>query len=141
MTLSDEGPATAADELSVRNTIARVAQFADGLGSVDDYAELFTDDAVWLMPGHERRGRDDIRAGSAARRQAGQVGPGSASRHFVTSTVVSFPDADVAVASSYWMFFQETETSPRLDSVGHYLDTLHRTPSGWLVARREITIG
>ena len=65
----------AADEWAVRNTIARVALYADGLGSVDEYAALFTEDAEWLMPGAPRSGREDIRAGSAERRAAGGVGP------------------------------------------------------------------
>jgi uncharacterized protein (TIGR02246 family) len=131
----------AADEWAVRNTITRIAQYADGLGSVDEYAGLFTEDAEWLMPGAERHGRDDIRAGSAARREAGGVGPGSNTRHMVTSVAVDFPGPDEAVVDSYWIFLVDTLDNPRIQMLGHYHDTVRRTPDGWLLARREINYG
>lgn len=131
----------AADEWAVRNVIARLAQYADGLGSVDQYAELFTEDADWLMPGSPRRGREDIRTGSRERREAGGVGPGSNSRHVVASIAVEFSADDEAVADSYWMYFVDTDTVPRVTLMGHYHDTLRRTPDGWRMARREITFG
>jgi uncharacterized protein (TIGR02246 family) len=137
---SDPGQA-AADELAVRSLIVRLAQYADGLGSVDDYAELFTEDAEWLMPGSPRRGRDDIRAGSAQRRAEGGVGPGSASRHMITGTAMEFTSPDEAVADSYWMFIVNTDSQAELRLVGHYRDTALRTDVGWRLARREITFG
>ncbi len=140
----DEGRATAeqvADELAIRNLIVRVAQYADGLGSVDQYAELFTEDAAWLMPGSERHGRDDIRAGSAERRAAGGVGPGSNSRHVVTSVAVELTGPDDAEADSYWLYWVDTHESPRVQLMGHYHDAFRRTADGWKLARREISYG
>lgn len=131
----------AADEWAVRNTISRVALYADGLGSVDEYAALFTEDAVQLMPGAPRSGREDIRQGSHERRAAGGVGPGSNSRHMVSTVAVDFTGPDEAVVDSYFTYFVETDTAPRVQLVGHYHDTLRRTPEGWLMARREITLG
>jgi hypothetical protein len=131
----------AADEWAVRNTISRVAMYADGLGSVDEYAALFTEDAEQLMPGAPRTGRESIRAGSVERRAAGGVGPGSNSRHMISTMVVEFAGPDEAVADSYFTFVVETNETPRVQLVGHYHDTLRRTPEGWLMARREITLG
>jgi uncharacterized protein (TIGR02246 family) len=131
----------AADELAVRNVIARVALYADGLGSVDEYAELFTADAEWLMPGSPRRGRDQIRAGSAERRAAGGVGPGSHSRHVVSTVAVTHTGPDEAVADSYWVYYVDTDEAPRVQLLGHYHDAFRRTSDGWLLARREITFG
>ena len=65
----------AADEWAVRNVIVRLAQYADGLGSCEQYADLFTEDADWLMPNSPRHGRADILEGSLARRAEGNVGP------------------------------------------------------------------
>lgn len=73
----------AADEWEVRNVIVRLAQYADGLGSCEEYAALFAEDAEWLMPGAPRVGRADILEGSIARRAEGGIGPGSNSRHVV----------------------------------------------------------
>jgi 3-phenylpropionate/cinnamic acid dioxygenase small subunit len=137
---SDPGQ-SAADELAVRSLIVRLAQYADGLGSVDEYAELFTVDAEWLMPGSPRYGREDIRRGSAERRAEGGVGPGSNTRHMIAGTAMEFRSPDEAVADSYWMFFVSTNTRAELKLVGHYRDTAVRTSDGWRVARREITFG
>lgn len=131
----------AADEWEVRNVIVRLAQYADGLGSCEQYADLFTEDAAWLMPGAPRFGRADILAGSIARRAEGGVGPGSNSRHVVASTAVDFTDDDTAVADSYWLYFVETNEVPRLTLMGHYRDTLRRTAEGWRMARREVSFG
>ena len=137
---SDPGQA-AADELAVRSLIVRLAQFADGLGSVDEYAALFTEDAEWLMPGSPRSGREEIRAGSAERRAEGGVGPGSNSRHMIAGTAMSFTTPDEAIADSYWMYFVNTDTRAELKLVGHYRDTAVRTDAGWRMARREIAFG
>ena len=131
----------AADEWAVRNVIVRLAQYADGLGSCEQYAELFTEDAEWLMPNAPRHGRADILEGSLARRAEGTVGPGSNSRHVVASTAVEFSSDDEAVADSYWVYYVETNVAPRVTLVGHYRDTLQRTADGWKMARREITFG
>ena len=137
---SDPGQ-SAADELAVRSLIVRLAQYADGLGSVDQYAELFTEDAEWLMPGAPRHGREDIRRGSAERRAEGGVGPGSNSRHMIAGTAMEFVSPDEAIADSYWMYFVNTDTQAELKLVGHYRDTAVRTLAGWRIARREITFG
>lgn len=130
-----------ADELEIRNLVVRVAQYADGLGTVDDYVALFTEDAEWEMPGNPARGHDAIRAGSEARRASGQVGPGSRARHVVTGIAVDVDGGDEATAISYWMFYGDTDTEPTLRLLGTYHDTLRRTPDGWRLARREISVG
>jgi uncharacterized protein (TIGR02246 family) len=136
--VGDESRASA-DELAVRNVVARVALYADG-PDVDAYVDLFTPDAVWEMPGAPRRGHAEIRAGSEERRAAGQIGPGSNTRH-VISTVAVTVDGDQAVADSYWQFYVDTATAPRLQLMGTYHDELVRVAAEWKLANRQITIG
>lgn len=131
----------AADEWAVRNTISRLALYADGVGTVDQYAALFTEDAEWEMPGGPRKGRESIRQGSHERRAAGGVGPGSHTRHMITTVAVEFTGPDEAVSDSYFVFLVDTNETPRVQGVGYYHDTLRRTDEGWLMARREITFG
>jgi uncharacterized protein (TIGR02246 family) len=128
-----------ADELAVRNVIARLALFADG-PDVDAYVDLFAPDAVWEMPGAPRKGHAAIRAGSEERRAAGQIGPGSNTRHSV-STVVVTVDGDTAVADSYWQFWVDTATTPRIQLMGAYHDELVRMGDAWKLSRRQITVG
>ena len=128
-----------ADELAVRNLIAALSRTADG-EEVEAYLALFAPDAVWALPGGERRGHDQIRAGSVERRAQGQVGPGTATRHAVTTVVVAV-DGDRAAATSTWMFLVDTSTEPRIGRVGTYTDQFVRTNGRWLLSRRDITFG
>jgi uncharacterized protein (TIGR02246 family) len=130
---------SAEDELAVRNLIARVAQYADG-PDVDAYVDLFTSDAVWEMPGAPRRGHAEIRAGSEERRAAGQIGPGSNTRHVVSTISVAVGD-DAAFADSVWQFYVDTTSAPRLQLMGTYRDECRRVDGEWKLARRQITIG
>ena len=86
-------------------------------------------------------GREDIRAGSNERRATGGVGPGSNSRHVITTIAVEFADEDTAVVDSYWLYYVDTHEVPRLTLMGHYHDTVVRTDDGWRMARREISFG
>jgi uncharacterized protein (TIGR02246 family) len=129
----------AEDELAVRNLVARVAQYADG-PDVDAYVGLFTPDAVWDMPGAPRRGHAEIRAGSEERRAAGQIGPGSNTRHVVSTVAVRVYEGH-AVSDSVWQFYADTASSPRLALMGTYHDEVVRVGGEWKLARRQITIG
>jgi uncharacterized protein (TIGR02246 family) len=131
---------SSSDELAIRNVVAALARTADG-ADVDAYVALFTADAVWDLPGAPRRGTDDIRAGAVQRRAEGLVGPGSHTRHVVTTLVVTV-DVDDATASSTWLFFGNTASRPELISMGTYDDALVRgRDRGWRVRHRRITIG
>jgi 3-phenylpropionate/cinnamic acid dioxygenase small subunit len=92
------------------------------------------------MPGAPRRGHAEIRAGSEDRRAADQIGPGSNTRHMV-STVAVTVDGDRAFADSYWQFYVDTASTPRLQLMGAYHDELVRVGADWKLARRQITIG
>lgn len=129
-----------ADEAEIRNLVSRLAHLADH-GDVDDYVTLFMPDASWEMPGGPRRGRDEIRAGALERRQTATAGPGSNTRHVITTITVQADGGDVATADSYWLFYGDTATAPAVRLMGYYHDTLQRTEDGWKVARREITFG
>jgi uncharacterized protein (TIGR02246 family) len=130
----------ARDELEIMTVLARIAQYSDA-GSLDDYAAQFTEDATWEMPpAPPKHGRAAIQAAGAARRAEGQTGPGTQTRHVITTVAVSV-DGDTAVAESYWQFYTATDTAPALRSMGSYRDTFRRTAAGWRLARRQITTG
>jgi 3-phenylpropionate/cinnamic acid dioxygenase small subunit len=133
-----EHPA-AHDDAAIRNLIARIAHTADA-GDVDGYVHCFTSDARWELPNGPRRGHADIRAGSQARRDSGEIGPGSGTRHLVSTTAVDV-DGDDARATSYFQFVVQTTTTPRLRLVGQYDDQFVRSLDGWLLDHRRITFG
>jgi 3-phenylpropionate/cinnamic acid dioxygenase small subunit len=130
-----------ADELAIRNLIARLALLADA-GDLDEYVSLFTEDASWEMPGAPRRGHADILAGASERRAGGTAGPGSGTRHVITNVAVHLDGGDTATSDCYFLFFGDTASSnPTVRIMGHYHDTFRREAAGWRLARREIAFG
>jgi 3-phenylpropionate/cinnamic acid dioxygenase small subunit len=128
------------DELAVRNVLARIAQLAD-TGDLDEYLMRFAPDASWEMPGAPARsGHADLRQGAVERRASGMQGPGTGTRHVLTTTAVTI-DGDTATARSYWMFLADTTTQPTIRLTGQYDDVLRRSSTGWQMARRAITMG
>lgn len=139
-----------ADELEIRNLIARLAHLADGGDLERDYLPLFTADADWRFPGSADpaagaatvAGHDALLADRLQRRGSGFQGPGSHTRHVNTTLAVRVDGSDTAEAESYWIFVGATDTdSPQLRGIGHYHDQFRRTPDGWKLARRTITPG
>jgi 3-phenylpropionate/cinnamic acid dioxygenase small subunit len=127
-------------DLEIRNLLARVAQLADH-GGLDEYILLWTEEASWEFPGAPRRGREAIMQGALQRRAENVTGPGSATRHVITTVVVEVEDALNATADSYWSFWRDTTTTPFLFNMGYYHDTLRFEDGAWRIARREITVG
>jgi 3-phenylpropionate/cinnamic acid dioxygenase small subunit len=128
------------DELAIRNLVARIAHAADH-GAIDEYIEFFTEDASWEMPDAPRWGRAEIRAGAEERRRTGLTGPGSASRHVITTLAVDLAGQDSALADSYFIFFRQTTTNPTIFNMGYYHDHFRFVDDNWRLARRVITIG
>ena len=127
------------DELAVRNLVARLAMLADE-GDLEEYMDLFTEDARWDMPGGELQGRDDLLAGAIERRAGGTVGPGSNTRHVIATQAVAM-DGDEAISDAYWQFWVNTAAEPSVALFGRYRDRLVRTESGWKLAHRVISYG
>ena len=127
------------DELAIRNVVARLAMLADD-GDLEEYAGLFADDALWEMPGNSIQGRDNLLAGAIERRSAGTVGPGSNTRHVITTQAVAV-DGDEAFSDAYWQFWVNTVTEPSIALFGTYRDRLVRTDGGWKLAHRTISYG
>src|ERR1035437_4015440 len=115
--MTDPVVARVVAELEIRNLMARIAHLADQ-GDLDEYVDQFTDDASWEFPAGPRRGRADIRAGAISRRTEGVTGPGSATRHVVTTVAVCVDDLETATADSYWVFWRSTTTTPTVFNMG-----------------------
>lgn len=133
---------------AIRSLIARIAHLADE-GSITDYAQLYTEDAVWETPGVAQtglaaqriEGREAIAAGASERRDAGIAGPGTATRHVTTCVAIDVDADEAARAESVWQFYVETTTAPRLTNMGTYRDVFRKVDGRWLLASRSITVG
>ena len=103
----DDALQRVADEMEIRNLVARLAHLADMATDLDVYLDCFTDDAVWEFPGsasenlgHSRtEGKDQIAADRRERRADGFQGPGTNTRHVNTTLAVRVDGSDTAEAS------------------------------------------
>ncbi|MCH8191067.1 MAG: nuclear transport factor 2 family protein [Chloroflexi bacterium] len=133
----DEQVRRVADELEIRNLLARLAQMADD-GDLNEYVQLFTEDGSWQGPdGGVRRGRADLLAGAQERRASGIQGPNTNTRHVVTTTVIQLA-GDTATGRTYYHYYGNTQGVPEQRTMGVYEDEFRRTAQGWKMARRVI---
>ena len=126
-----------ADELEIRNLLARMAQLADD-GELDEYIDLFTEDALWDGGAFgQLRGHASILEGARERRKGGTSGPGANSRHVITTSVIRL-NGDTASSRSVFHFCTNTDAEPTMAIMGVYEDEFRRTPAGWKLAHRLI---
>src|SRR5262245_5345285 len=136
-------------DAEIRSVLARIAQLADTCTDLDEYVALFTDDAVWGMPANpaldlpanQKHGRAEIRAGAEERRASGIQGPGTNTRHVLTTTSVTVESDERATARSYYLLVDSTTTTPTIRTIRQSDDVLVRSANGWQLTRRDITIG
>jgi hypothetical protein len=133
------------DELDIRRLIATVAIAADE-GDLDSYSAVWCDDARWMMkiipPGADRApadlvGRHAIVASAGRRIDRGFAGPASASRHAVTTSLVTVDD-DTGRATSYVTWYRNTRSSPEVALMAVYDDEFRRTTDGWRFSSRTV---
>jgi 3-phenylpropionate/cinnamic acid dioxygenase small subunit len=152
--VNDVDAGRVADELRIRNLVARLTHLADSgtEDQLEEYLSIFTEDALWVVMGglaggtslaaQERRGRDEILEGVRERRAAGIQGPGTNTKHGITTMMVAFESDDKAIARCNWVYYVDTNTdAPRLAAMGEYRNTFVRTSQGWQLACRELIPG
>jgi 3-phenylpropionate/cinnamic acid dioxygenase small subunit len=149
--MADPAVQRIADELEIRNIVAELSQLADTAtdDELERYLSLFTEDATWAvladgegLSAQERKGHQEILEGARERRTQGIQGPGTQTRHTISTVVVTFESADRAFARCYWQYFTDTASSaPVLALMGEYRNTFVRTPGGWKLSRRELVSG
>jgi 3-phenylpropionate/cinnamic acid dioxygenase small subunit len=126
-----------ADELEIRNLQARLAHLADE-GDLDEYITLFTDDAIWEGSSFGRwSGLEGIMQGATERRAGGTSGPGTHSRHVLTTTMIEL-DGNEASGRSVFHYYTHTNATPVLAIMGVYEDKFRRTEQGWKMSHRKI---
>jgi 3-phenylpropionate/cinnamic acid dioxygenase small subunit len=134
------------DDGEIRSLIARLAYLAD-TGTLDEYIENIAEDARWQMPdnqvvqGSVRSGHKEILAGVRERREAGVQGPGTFTRHLITSIEVHLADDVTATTRSMWSYYRQTNAEPTLTMMGQYDDEYRKLSGRWKLAHRVISLG
>lgn len=121
-------------EEAIRTTLARYSQLCDD-GRFDEFADLFTEDAVFHVLGTDHVGRTAIAAFMTAAQP-----PEARGRH-VTSNPVITVDGARATAVTDYLFVARVEGGFAITNVGRYHDQLAADPAEpdrWRFTRREI---
>ena len=105
----------------------------------EQFTEVFCDDVVWVRPGMEMHGREEMQAFIDA-----NTGPGSLTRHMITTVDIRVVDENSATGTSYALVFRDDEfggTLPvpmnTIELVVEYRDEFALTDAGWRIARHE----
>jgi hypothetical protein len=134
-----------ADELEIRNLIAKIAISVDGADDLTEYASSFSEDTHWeILPERGKasqfppvKGRANVLAAAIQRRKDGLSGPGTHAYHNIVTTAVTLR-GDQATAISYFLFIKNTDVKPTLEMFRLYKDQFVRTPEGWKLSVRHI---
>ncbi|WP_327152115.1 nuclear transport factor 2 family protein [Nocardia sp. NBC_01329] len=128
-----------AAELEVRDFLGRCALCADE-GHAEEYRNFYSEDVVWETTGTRQVGIAEVVAAAVERRRAGISGPGSHTRHVITTLTVTV-DGSKAQALSYVQFYRDAHATPILELIIRYSDKLCRGDGGWKITHRRITPG
>lgn len=132
-------PDSTAAELEVRDLLGRCALCADE-GHAEEYRNFYSEDAVWETGDTRQAGIAELVAAAVERRRTGVSGPGSHTRHVITTLTVTV-DGPKAQAVSYLQFYRNTHATPVLALIMRYSDELCRGDDGWKITHRRITPG
>jgi 3-phenylpropionate/cinnamic acid dioxygenase small subunit len=122
---------TTDDRLAIHDLLALHGHLVDA-GALDRLGELFTDDVVYdLTPlgGTVLEGVDEIAA------TARELGVNNPVAHLVTNIVIEEPGDEVTARSKFLGVRRDGSVGS-----GDYDDVLRRTPEGWRIARRRVTV-
>ncbi|MEJ1087811.1 nuclear transport factor 2 family protein [Microbacterium sp. Mu-80] len=137
-----------ADDLEIRNLVALLAQYADGSKNIEDYLDLFTEDAIWEYSAppqadevpereaHRLVGRDAIERDRRRLRAVGFQGPGTRTFHLNTTLAVRLTGPDSAEATSYFLYVDGNQSPAVIPIMGTYSDTFVRVGTRWKLKHR-----
>ncbi|MGW0002407.1 nuclear transport factor 2 family protein [Nocardia grenadensis] len=132
-------PDSMAAELEVRDLLGRCALCADE-GHAAEYRNFYSEDVVWETTGTRQVGIAEVIGAAVERRRTGVSGPGSHTRHVITTLTVAI-DGSKAQALSYVQFYRNTHATPIAGLIVRYSDQLRRSDAGWRITHRRITPG
>ncbi len=128
---------TLAADLEIRNALALLAELTDQ-GDLAVYRELLADDVHYDMFGNMTDGADTVLAGMGSRRASGNTGPGSNTRHVLTTVRVEVQSATDASSHALWQFYTDTSGAKTLSVLGTYDDRWVNRGTGWKLASRAV---
>lgn len=124
--------------LQAHNIIAETARLSD-VGTIEDYAAVWTDDAIWEMDGRRTVGREAITRNSRRRREKGLTGPGTGTMHVVSTVATEQLDPFRVRARSTFQFLGREGDAVVTRLAGWYEDQLVLVDGAWRIQHRTAT--
>lgn len=122
---------TTEDRLAIHELLALHGHLVDD-GALDRLDEVFTDDVGYdLTP----LGGDTLNGVEAIRTSALELGDRNPVAHLVTNIVVAEQDGEVTARSKFLGVRRDGSVGS-----GVYTDVLRRTPDGWRIAHRRVSL-
>lgn len=121
------------NEDQIRRTLSEYSQRCDD-GRFDDWADLFTEDARFILSGQVTEGRQAIRDLMTALQP-----PEGRGQHITSNTLIE-DDGDCATAITDYLFVRPGATGPAIVAAGRYYDRLVHDGQQWRFREREITM-
>jgi uncharacterized protein (TIGR02246 family) len=123
------------DEDRIRRTLSEYSQHFDD-GRLDAWADLFTEDARFVVAGKVTEGRAAIRGYMASVHAAGGRG-----MHVTTNSLVDVDvDGDTAKATTDYLYVRPTADGLAIIAAGRYHDRLVRDGTAWQFRERAISM-
>ena len=121
---------------SIRDLVARYNASGDA-GRFDTMLELFTEDAVLVVPDGTHQGRENIRVFFESVATGNGRRPGvRLIRHFTATHQIDVLEPHAARGRCYYQVL----TDAGLDHWGRYVDRYRRTDAGWRFQERRVSI-
>jgi uncharacterized protein (TIGR02246 family) len=121
------------DEEAIRRLLAEYCQLCDD-GRLDDWAELYTEDATFSVMGRTYRGRAELKTFMAQAQPPDRRG-----KHVAINPLIDVaPDGSAATAATDYVFVGRGADGLAITSAGRYHDRLVREPDRWRFAERRI---
>jgi uncharacterized protein (TIGR02246 family) len=141
-------PRSYADDRSEIENLEARYMFALDFGNADDFAATFTEDGIINHLGEIIRGRQEIHEDvsrmikRSKERDTKALSEGKElerMRHIFTNMVIDVK-GDKATVKAYWLLMSSRDEGyARIDSYGHYEDSLEYVNGEWLISKRIIS--
>lgn len=118
---------------AIRRLMAIYAQLLDSK-RIEEWGQLFAEDAVFEVWGQSYRGRAAIEAG------IGGMQPEFPGKHVILTPVVDLKGADRALAWTDLSAFSSSKDGISIATIGRYHDELVKQNGRWRIARRVVVM-
>lgn len=123
-------------ELAVRRSLALTCLRADE-APIGELGQLLADDVTWSMSGRTWQGRAQVLEGLQVPRTSGMVGPGSGTRHLLSTVLVESAESGARSRSS-WMLVRSGEAGVDVLMAGDYHDSWRMEGDEAVLVSRQV---